>query len=104
MWLVRHSEGGGESPEGNPVGPPKLKTALLGLKLFTLIDRSPWEAVFVSSVIKKDIRLTSLVDFLIPHTRFIGAQQKYFVQVHYHFQLEETAKGRPISYLYWPKM
>lgn len=70
---------------------------------FTLIDRRFYEAVVLSSCIKKEIRYIALADdFPNSQPLFLGAQQSDFCSVLCLWV--ETAKRRPMAYLYGPKM
>ena len=56
----RAEAGSRDSPEGNPMGPLQplkgWKKARLPLSLFTLTDRSSYEAGFVCGIIEREIR------------------------------------------------
>lgn len=70
---------------------------------FTLIDRRFYEAMVVSSCIKKEIRYIALADdFPNSQPLFLGAQQSDFCSVLCLWV--GTAKRRPMAYLYGPKM
>lgn len=71
------------------------KIALLPLKLFTLTDRSSHEALFVSTIVKKEIRSIALADdFFYPTLSLLEHNKATFIQAYY-LGLEWLWKGGP---------